>query len=99
MTAPQAHAMSLGLHEVEPGRRAAVALDAVQVSRSGWQRQHRRPPALTAREALAALQFECLIVWTAAASLRAGAELQEDDFERLTLAQRRIDAIAGEVNP
>lgn len=88
--------MSLNLAEVEPARRAAVALDAVQVSRSEWHRQHRRPAALTAREALAALQFECLIVWTAAASLRAGTELQEDDFERLTLAQRRIDALAGE---
>lgn len=87
----------LALHEVDAPRRAAVALDAVAVSRQAWQREHRRTAALTAREALAALQFECQFVWTVAGNLRAGAELSEDDFERLTVAMRRIDALGAEV--
>jgi hypothetical protein len=87
----------LALHEVEPARRAAVAEDLIGTSRRQWQREHRRPPALTAREALAALQFETLVIWTAAHNIVNGVELADDDLERLTVAMNRIDAIAGEV--
>lgn len=89
--------MSAGLLEVESERRAAVALDVVATARRKWSREHRRPASLTAREALAALQFEALLVWTAAANIRHGTELTEGDFDRLTTACRWIDTIAGEV--
>jgi hypothetical protein len=88
---------ALALHEVDVARRAAVAEDAISTSRRQWQREHRRPPALTAREALAALQFEALLAWTAAHNIVNGVELAEDDLDRLTVAMNRIDAIAGEV--
>ena len=89
--------MGADLHEVDAERRAAVALDMITTASSRWQREHRRPGALTAREALAALQFEALFVWTAAANIRNGVELTEDDFDRLTIALRRLDAIGAEV--
>ena len=87
---------ALNLSEVEPSRRAAVAQDAIYASRQQWDREHRRPKALTAREALMALQFEALFVWTAAHNLAAGNDLSEDDLLRLTVACKRIDAIAEE---
>jgi hypothetical protein len=86
-----------GLHDVDAERRAGVALDTITTTWQQWQRQNRPPKALTAREALAALEFEALLVCTAAASLRNGVELTDADFERLTLAYRRIDTIASEV--
>ena len=88
--------MSLDLRDVEPGRRAAAAEDVIAASRAQWQRDHRRPSALTAREALAALQFEGLVIWTAMANARAGIALSDAEFERLTVAMRRIDAICAE---
>ena len=88
--------MTLCLHELDPGRRAPVALDSVISARREWSRQHRRPAALTAREALVALQFEASVVWTVGANLRNGCELTEDDWERMTLALRRIDLIVEE---
>jgi hypothetical protein len=89
--------MNTTMHEVEPERRAAVALDDINAARRQWQQQNRRPSALTAREALAAMKFECLVVWVAAANLAAGIVLTDADRERLSLAARRIDAIADEV--
>jgi len=89
--------MSAALHEVDPQRRAGVAMDTITTSRQQWTRQHRRAPALSAREGLAALQFECLLIWTAAANLRAGVDLSQDDWERITVAMSRIDAICAEV--
>jgi hypothetical protein len=90
--------MTAALHEVDAERRAAVAMDTITAARRRHEQEHRRPAALTAREALAAIQFEALIVWTAAANVRNGVELDDDDFDRLTLAQRRIDALTSEVN-
>ena len=87
---------ALDLAEVEPARRAAVAQDAIQASRQQWNREHRRPRALTARDALLALQFEAMFVWTAAHTLAAGNALSDDDRSRLTVACRRIDAISEE---
>lgn len=86
-----------GLAEIPAERRAGVAEDIVTASRQQWAREHRRPRALSAREALLALQFEALLVWTAAANLRAGVELSEEDFERLGIAMTRIDTITDEV--
>jgi len=85
------------LLEVDTQRRAGVALDAITTSRQHWQRQHRRAPALSARDALAAVQFEALLIWTAAANLLAGVELSQEDWDRITLAMSRIDAICAEV--
>lgn len=89
--------MSADLHEVDAERRATVALDVITTASSRWKREHRRPGALTAREALAALQFEALLIWTAAANIRSGVELTEDDFDRLTTACRWINTISDEV--
>lgn len=85
------------LDGVTPARLAPVVLDRISASRREWQRKNRRPAALTAREALAALQFESLLVWVAAANLRRGEVLADEDFERLTLACRHIDAVCDEV--
>jgi len=89
---------ALDLQEVPTQRRASVALDAIATARSTHARTHRRPAALTAREALAAVQFECLLIWTAIANWRAGLDLTDEDFGRITVAQNRIDAICTEVN-
>ena len=61
--------MSADLMSVETGRRAGVALDFITTSRQKWERENRRPKTLTAREALAALQFEALLVGAAAAAV------------------------------
>ena len=89
--------MSLDLQDIDADRRAAVALDAITVARRQWERAQRRPAALTAREALAALQFEALLVRVAAANVRNGVELTDQDLERLTTACRWIDIICDEV--
>lgn len=85
------------LDEVDPDRRAEVVIDNIVVARQRWAVKNRRPPALTAREALIGVQFECLVIWTACANARNGVPLSDEDFERLTLAQRRIDTIVDEV--
>lgn len=85
------------LHEIDAARRSGVALDVITTARRQHHREHRRPGALTAREALLALQFEALLVWTAAANLRNGVELTDEDFERLRITCFRIDAITDEV--
>ncbi len=85
------------LESVQAERRAGIALDRVSSSRRQWEREHRRPSALTPREALAALQFEALLIWTAAANVRHGIALSDVDFERLTLSCRWIDNICTEV--
>lgn len=89
--------MSLELHDLPPERRAPVAMDAMLAATSEWRRKHRRPAALSAREALAALSFEALLIWTAAANIRSGFGLSDDDFERLTISCRWIDTICAEV--
>lgn len=85
------------LQSVDAERRAAVAIDIVSTSQRQWQRNHRRPAALTPREALAALQFEGMLVAVAAANVRNGMRLSDEDFERLALSIRWINSIAEEV--
>jgi len=85
------------LHGITPARLAPVVIDTIGTARRKWARENRRPKALSAREALAVLQFEALLVWSAAANMRHGVEMDDADFERLTAACRHIDAIADEV--
>ena len=83
----------LALREVEPDRRALVALDAVTSRRRAWQCDNRRPASLTAREALESVQFEALLLWTAWANVLDGVELTDDDHERIAIAGQRIQAV------
>lgn len=83
--------------DVDLWRRSDVAFDAITHARAEWAKANRRPAALTAREALAALQFEALLVWVAASNLRTGVELSDEDYERLSAAMCRIESIADEV--
>lgn len=87
----------IDLTDLPVDRRASVALDAITTSRQQWNRQHRRPPAMTAREAVAAMWFESLLIWTAGANVRAGVDLTDADFDRIGLAMQRIEAIREEV--
>lgn len=89
---------SLELREVDASLRPGVAIDAITHSKRQWNFANRRPPALTAREALVALQFEALFVWTVAHSIiECDDLLGEVDRDRLTLACQRIEAICQEV--
>lgn len=83
---------------IEPGRWASSTIDGITRADIDWQRKNRRPPTLSAREALAAMQYECLLVAVAAGNLVHGVELTEQDYQRLLLAASRIERIAGEVN-
>lgn len=83
---------------IEPTRWASSAIDDIALAEREWQRANRRPRALSAREALAAVQFECLLVCIAAGNLANGVELTEEDFDRIKLAHARIQRIAEEVN-
>ena len=85
------------LAEVPAARRAGVAEDIITASWQQHARTNRKPRALSAREGLLALQFEATLVWTAAANLRNGETLDDEDFKRLTLAAQRIDTIVDEV--
>lgn len=87
---------SLDLHEVDAARRPEVAIDAITHSKRQWSQANRRPAALTAREALTALQFEALFVWTVAHSIETANVLGDADRDRLTLAVQRFDAICQE---
>jgi hypothetical protein len=86
----------LDLHDVEPERRAGVAEDHARAIRRQWQRDHRQPPTLTPREALAALRYEALHVWVAAHNVARGVVLSDVDLARLTVAARWIERIAQE---
>lgn len=85
-----------GLAQVHPQRRAGVALDGIAAHRHQWHRDNRRPRALTAREALIALEFEALFVCVAAGNIANGIDLTEQDLQRLQVAYQRIDAIVRE---
>jgi hypothetical protein len=89
--------MSANFDDVPPERRAAVAQDIITGQRQQHARKHRRPSAMTARELLAAMHYECLLLWTAWANIRAGVALTERDDERITIAMARIDYLNSEV--
>jgi hypothetical protein len=88
--------VSLDLHHVPPERRPLVALDAIAAAELQWRREHRRPKALTPREALAALLWAANFVSVAAGNLRSGVRLTDDDFETLALAYQWTEAICKE---
>ena len=83
--------------DVDAERRAECAQDVIRRAEREHAVAHRRPAALTAREALAALNFESLVVYMAATSVANGFELTDEDHERLTLAVKRIDTLTQEV--
>lgn len=86
-------------HRDDPAaeRRAECALDEIKSADAAWQRKHRRPAAMSARQALAELEFEALHVSVAALNLSRGIWLDLEDRQRLLEAHRRIQAIADEV--
>lgn len=84
------------LCEVDSERRAAAAIDKIAGASADWRRQNRRPRALSAREALVALEFEALFVATAALNVANGVELTAGDVDRLLIAYARIDTIVCE---
>jgi hypothetical protein len=86
----------LNLSDVEPVRRAAVALDEVDGVRQQWHRDNRRPRALSARDALEAVSYECLVVWAYGKRLLDGHQPTPEDEARVTTALRTIDMIVDE---
>ena len=84
------------LREVDAERRAECAIDEIKSARAQWERQHRRPRALSAREALMVLEFESTLVAVAAGNVATGEVLSQADLDRLILAKRRISAIIDE---
>ncbi len=85
------------LQEVDAERRAECAQDVIRRAEREHAAAHRRSSALSAREALAALHFETLVVWVAAGNLANGVDLSDQDRARLTLAVKRIDTLTQEV--
>lgn len=57
----------------------------------------KRRAMLSARQAIDLIEFECLLVWTAASNLANGYVLTPPDRERLATAGRRIQAVIDEV--
>lgn len=86
----------MNIREIEPQRRPSVAHDVITAARQAHQREHRRPAAITARDALIALEFEAMLVWTCAQNILAGVALTAEDLDRLTTACRWITAIRNE---
>jgi hypothetical protein len=86
----------MDLQGVERERRASVAMDAIVTQRDQHDREHRRPKALTAREALEAVAFELLLCWTVLSNWRYGVALSDADWERFDVALKRIDFVAQE---
>jgi hypothetical protein len=84
------------MQDIEPHRRADVAMDNITAQRRQWLRDNRRPRALSAREALEVLRFEALLLWVSQGNLRNGLALTDEDWERCTLAMNRIEAICDE---
>lgn len=82
-------------HLTDPERRAECAIDEARAARRQWERKN-RPPRLSAREALAAMQFECLLIWTYGKWLLNGNVPAEGDEQRVTLAMRRINELSDE---
>jgi hypothetical protein len=57
----------------------------------------RRRAMMSARQAIDLIEFECLLVWTAAFNLANGHALTADDLSRLAVAGRRVQAAIDEV--
>lgn len=81
-------------YEGEPELRAESALDRVTSESRAWNRK--RPRAFSARDALAALQFEVTFLHVVSATMRDGTALADEDHARLVMACGRIHAIVDE---
>ena len=82
------------LNLVAPERRADVLIDRI-IAESN-QHARKRSRSFTARDALSCLEFEALLVATAASNVANGIELSDDDRRRIWLAYSRISTIAEE---
>ena len=80
---------------VEPERKADVLIDRLTLD----QREHhrKRPRSFTAREALVCLEFEALLIATAASNVAYGVPLGDEDRQRIWLAYSRVQAIVDEI--
>lgn len=86
----------MSLAAVDAERRATVVLDEIETARRKWHGEQRRPRALSAREALEVMSFECLLVWAYGKRLLAGEEPSPEDEARVTTALRTIDTLVDE---
>lgn len=80
---------------IEPQRLAECVIDQLKIER-------RKPPTdkprgISAREAMRAINFEALLVATAAMNIADGLSLTDTDRERLLIAWARIDTLTSEV--
>lgn len=87
---------SLNLREVDPERRASVAQDAIVSSRKSHEREHRRQRALTYRDTLEALRFDCTLMVVCMGNILHGELLTEADFARVTRAMASINSLLDE---
>lgn len=83
--------------EVDFGRRADVAADHITAHRRTWERSNRRPPSLTAREALLVIQAELHFAFVYLGNQLNGVELTREDFDRFMLCHQRIGTVLEEV--
>lgn len=79
---------------MEPVYAAESAIDKITAESGAWAKK--RPRTLSAREALAVLQFEATFVAVAACNLANGKPLTAEDRQRLLVAAQRIDVLADE---
>lgn len=80
-------ALGLELHELFPGERSPGA----------GSRPLKKRRLLGAIQAMQLLEFETMLVWTAAFNLANGHALKPDDLDRLAVAAHRITTLAQEV--
>jgi len=83
------------LTESEPPMRAEGAIDRIVARRRAWHRKRER--TFTARDALAALQFEVTFLHVASVAMRDSGPLSDADHARLVVACGRINVICDEV--
>ena len=89
------HMAARGLGFVEAAKELEAWQDEPTTAHQRWQR--RRPCGLPAREALALLRDDALVVAVAAANLAHGVALSEADRQRLLNGAARIQRIADQV--
>lgn len=79
---------------MDPIFTAESAIDKIAVESRAWAKK--RPRTLSAREALAVLQFEATFIAVAACNLANGKPLTAEDRQRLLVAAQRFDVLADE---
>jgi hypothetical protein len=80
-------AMGLEMHDLYPS----------MPEPGGGRPALKRRAMVSARQAIDLIEFETLLVWTAAHNLTAGHALTPDDLARLDVASQRIQAVIEEV--